>query len=99
MRVRIVAVVDSLSLSRWAAARGGCRPGSAGSRGLPERDGLTRHSYLVLRGNTDPVVGEWANEIRPYLRMGIHTERFVPAEEFDALLYIDHVGPPDYEIP
>ena len=55
-------------------------------------------SYLVLRGNTDPVVREWANEIRPYLRMGLHTERLVLADEFDALLYVDHVGPPDYEI-
>jgi erythromycin esterase len=55
-------------------------------------------SYLVLRGNTDPVVVKWASENRPYLRMGIRPDRIVAAEEFDALLYIDQVGPPDYEI-
>ena len=73
---------------------------------VPDPDGIERFlgaldasaSYLVLRGNSDSVVQEWASTDRPYLRMGTRPLTMVPAKEFDALLYIDHVGPPDYGI-
>jgi erythromycin esterase len=55
-------------------------------------------SYLLLRGNADPRVRAWASESRPYLRMGIRAMELVPAAEFDALLYVDRVRAPDYEI-
>lgn len=55
-------------------------------------------SYLVLRGNADPGVREWAAASHPYLRMGLDTLEMTPAREFDALFYIDSVGVPDYRV-
>jgi erythromycin esterase len=55
-------------------------------------------SYLVLRDNAAPSVRAWADRPRSYLRMGLEPMRLVPADEFDAMVYIDSVGPPDYEI-
>lgn len=65
--------------------------GFLGAAGLPA-------NYLILRDNSNPDVREWAGSSRAYMRMGIQPMKLVPAEEFDALLYIDKVGPPDYEI-
>lgn len=57
-----------------------------------------RASYLVLRDNPDPTVREWARAPRSYLRMGLEPLSLVPAEEFDALLYVQEVAPPDYDL-
>jgi erythromycin esterase len=73
---------------------------------VPDPDGVERFlgatgasaSYLILRGNSDPVMQEWASTDRPYMRLGTRLLTIVPANEFDALLYIDRVGPPNYEI-
>lgn len=46
-------------------------------------------SFLVLRGNADPTVTEWAGAPRPHLRMGIDPRELVPSEEFDALFDVD----------
>ena len=55
--------------------------------------------YLVLAGNRSPAVRTFADTARPYLRMGITPMEMVPAEEFDALFFIDRVGPPSYAVP
>jgi erythromycin esterase len=55
-------------------------------------------SYLVLRGNTEVAIREWASSARSYLRMGLTPMSLVPGDEFDALFYIDSVGPPNYEL-
>lgn len=54
---------------------------------------------LVLRDAEDPEVRRWAGAPRPYLRMGVDPDTLVPAEEFDALVYVDRVGPPEYRLP
>lgn len=58
-----------------------------------------RAGYLILSGNRSDAVREWADRSRPYLRMGTTPMELVPAEEFDALFYVDQVGPPGYSIP
>lgn len=55
-------------------------------------------SYLVLRGNDDAHVMEWAEREHPYLRMGLETLTLTPAHEFDALLYVDSVSVPTYGV-
>jgi erythromycin esterase-like protein len=55
-------------------------------------------SYLILRGNSDVKVREWAGAPRPYLRMGVDPLTLVPANEFDALIYVDSVQPPSYDV-
>lgn len=55
--------------------------------------------YLVLSGNESAEVRQWASALRPYLRMGLDPRELVPMEEFDALFYVDRVGPPEYSIP
>ena len=55
-------------------------------------------SYLVLRGNTNTQIQDWAGSTKPYLRMGISPKAFIPNDMFDALIYIDKVTPPDYDL-
>lgn len=55
--------------------------------------------YLLLTGNRDPVVRAFADSTRPYYRIGYQPDAMVPADEFDALVLVDSVGPPDYRIP
>lgn len=55
-------------------------------------------SFVVLRG-ANGAVAEWAATERPYLRMGTTPSTLTPGQEFDALIYVDSVGPPDYDIP
>jgi erythromycin esterase len=55
-------------------------------------------TYVVLRGNSDPAVTEWASSERPYLRSGLDTLTLTPMREFDALIYVDSVSVPNYQI-
>jgi erythromycin esterase-like protein len=55
-------------------------------------------SYLILRGNSNAEVRAWAGASKPYLRMGIDSASLVPAATFDAMIYLEHVRPPDYAI-
>ena len=55
-------------------------------------------SYLILRDNSNPRIRDWADGQQTYLRMGLKPITIVPADEFDALLYIDSVSPPDYNL-
>ncbi len=57
-----------------------------------------RQSYLVLRDNRNPEMREWASAPRPYLRMGLDTMFLEPGQEFDALIYIDSVNVPTYDL-
>jgi hypothetical protein len=59
----------------------------------------TPASYLIMRGNSNPAVQTWAGGSRGYLRMGTTPLSLVPAAEFDALVYVDSVGPPNYRLP
>lgn len=56
-------------------------------------------SYLILLGNTVDSIRTWADSARPYLRLGLEELELVPAREFDALFYVDSVGPPEFRIP
>jgi erythromycin esterase len=56
-------------------------------------------TYLVLRSNRNPEVMRWANAEQPYLRMGLDTLSLTPAREFDALIFVDSVSVPTYQIP
>ena len=75
--------------------------------GPPPQDGVEsflaaaghRAGYLVLNGSQDAAMRAWADSSRPYLRMGITPMELVPSAEFDALFYIDSVGPPTYSFP
>jgi len=60
-------------------------------------DGATA-SYIVLRDNTDRTMRPWSDSSRAYLRMVTTPMTLVPAAEFDALLYLDQVQPPGYDI-
>ena len=60
-------------------------------------DGATA-SYIVLRDNTDRRMRQWGDSSRAYLKMGTTPMTLVPAAEFDALLYLDQVQPPTYDI-
>lgn len=55
-------------------------------------------SYVILRGAGAPVA-EWAAVERPYLRMGTALQSMVPADEFDALFFVDTATVPEYSIP
>jgi erythromycin esterase len=74
---------------------------------VPDSGGIERFlgeigapaSYVILRGNRGASVRAWASTSKSYLRMGIRPMTMVPADEFDALVYIDSVGPPEYKIP
>ncbi len=55
-------------------------------------------SYLILRNNNNKEIKKWAGNKQPYLRMGITPMTMVPADEFDALIYIDKVKPPNYDV-
>ena len=55
-------------------------------------------SFVVLRG-ANGAVAEWAATERPYLRMGATPSTLIPGREFDALIYLDSVGPPDHDVP
>jgi erythromycin esterase len=74
---------------------------------LPDSAGVERFlavpgtpaSYLIMRGNSNPAVQTWAGGSRGYLRMGTTPLSLVPAAEFDALVYVDSVGPPNYRLP
>lgn len=55
-------------------------------------------SYVVLRGNADPAVRDWADASHPYLRMGLDTLSMVPGREFDALIFVDSVSVPTYNL-
>jgi len=55
-------------------------------------------TYLVLRSNSDAEVREWAAREQPYLRMGLDTLTLTPANEFDALVFIDSVSVPTYGV-
>jgi erythromycin esterase len=55
-------------------------------------------SLAVLRGAGDPL-RSWAEGERPYLRMGLERRTLIPAEEFDALIYVDTATVPTYDIP
>ena len=56
-------------------------------------------TYLVLRSNRNPEITRWANAEQPYLRMGLDTLSLTPAREFDALIFVDSVSVPTYQIP
>ena len=56
-------------------------------------------SYVILKGNTNDSVVQWSNSEQSYARMGFRPQTMIPAEEFDALIYIDSVRPPIYRIP
>jgi hypothetical protein len=56
-------------------------------------------TYLVLRSNRNPEVMRWANAEQLYLRMGLDTLSLTPAREFDALIFVDSVSVPTYQIP
>ena len=56
-------------------------------------------TYLVLRSNRNPEVTRWANAELPYLRMGLDTLSLTPVREFDALIFVDSVSVPTYQIP
>lgn len=55
-------------------------------------------SFVVLRSAGAPVA-EWASVERPYLRMGTDLQSMVPADEFDALFFVDTATVPEYSIP
>lgn len=55
-------------------------------------------TYLVLRSNSDPEVRQWAATEQPYLRMGLDTMTLTPIREFDALVFIDSVSVPTYDV-
>lgn len=55
-------------------------------------------SYLVLRGNSNTEIQAWSSTSQPYLRMGLDPMELIPADEFDALVYIGQVRVPDYNV-
>lgn len=67
--------------------------------GLESFLAVGRESYVVLRSNRRPEVQEWAASPQAYLRMGLDTLTLTPGHEFDALVYIDSVGAPTFDIP
>ena len=90
-----------LFLGRGRIADNGRRPRSVvpmPAEGLESFLARGPATYLVLRGNADPGVREWASSERPYLRLGLDTLTLTPGREFDALIYIDSVSVPSYEI-
>lgn len=62
---------------------------------LAER--VAPRGYVVI-GKPDDAAAAWLHSPRPYLRIGLQRDTLVPAAEFDALLYVDSVAPPDYRI-
>ena len=55
-------------------------------------------SYLLLRDNPLPEMQAWMNNPQAYLRMGLKPHTMVPANEFDALFYVNRVDPPNYQL-
>jgi erythromycin esterase len=73
-------------------------PGSPG--GIEEfMVGDTAARYLILAGNSSAEVRAFADSSRPYNRMGTTAMTMIPADEFDALVMVDSVGPPEYRVP
>lgn len=83
---------------RVEAADGSDAPDAADPSAVSTTSGSADASFLVLRGNGDPAAAAWAGAPRPYLRMGIERRELVPAEEFDALFYVDTATVPTYRI-
>ncbi|NND72569.1 MAG: erythromycin esterase family protein [Rhodothermales bacterium] len=55
--------------------------------------------YAVFRNNSNKHIRQFADSVQSYSRMGLYRQTMVPANEFDAVFYINEVRPPEYRIP